>query len=123
MANLIDFNIIQLAIMVACVHIMDVIIFQKMVAGIYLLLRRLFMLCLLSRIGGRGKGSKHTRCLECTYFTIVGFLQGAYITAVTEPHVRVQMKALIALWSHTRQTHYVFWFFLVFVCVLFYNKN
>ena len=112
MANLIDFNIIQLAIMVACVHIMDVIIFQKMVAGIYLLLRRLCMLCLLSRIGGRGKGSKHTRCLECSYFTIVGFLQGAHITAVTEPHVRVQMKALIALWSQTRQIHYVEYLFV-----------
>ncbi len=41
MANLIDFNIIQLAIMIACVQIMDVIIFQNMVASIYLLLRRI----------------------------------------------------------------------------------
>ena len=57
MANLIDFNIIQLAIMIDCVQIMDVIIFQNMVAGIilYLLLRRVCMLFLLSRIGGRGK--------------------------------------------------------------------
>ena len=114
MANLIDFNIIQLAIMIACVQIMDVIIFQNMVAGIilYLLLRRVCMLFLLSRIGGRGKGSKHTRCLECNYFTIAGFLQGAYITAVTEPHVHVQRKALIALRSQTRQIHSVFWVFL-----------
>ena len=102
MANLIDFNINQLAIMIVCVHIMDVIIFQKIVTGKYLLLRRLCMLCLLSGIGGRGTGSKHTRCLECIYFTTVGFLQGAYITAVTEPHSRVQRKALIALRSQTR---------------------
>ena len=40
MANLIDFNINQLAVMIACVHIMDVIIFQKMVAGIYLPLKK-----------------------------------------------------------------------------------
>ena len=118
MANLIDFNIIQLAIVIACVQIMDVIIFQKMVAGIYLLLRRVCMLCLLSRIGGRGKGSKHTRCLDCTYFTIVGFLQGAYITAVTEPHVRVQRKALIALRSQTGQIHSVFRVFLS-ICLCF----
>ena len=118
MANLIDFNIIQLAIMIACVHIMDVIIFKKIVAGIYLLLRRLCMLCLLYRIGGRGKGSKHTRCLECTYFTIVGFLQGAYITAVTEPHMRVQRKALLALRPQTRQINDVFWVFLS-ICLRF----
>ena len=53
MANLIDFNINQLAVMIACVHIMDVIIFQKMVAGIYLPLRSLCIVCLLSQIGGR----------------------------------------------------------------------
>ena len=76
------------------------------------------MLCLFSRIGGRGKGSKHTRCLECTYFTMFGFLQGAYITAVTEPHLRVQMKALLALGSHTRQIHYVLWVFLS-ICLCF----
>ena len=37
-ANLIDFNINQLAIclMIACMHIMDVIIFQNVVAGIYI---------------------------------------------------------------------------------------
>ena len=57
MANLIDFNINQLAVMVACVHIMDVIIFQKMVAGIHLPLRSLCILCLLFQIGGRGKGT------------------------------------------------------------------
>ena len=94
MANLIDFNINQLAVMIACVHIMDVIIFQKMVAGIYLPLRSLCILCLLSQIGGRGKGSKHTRCLECFNFTIFSFLQGAYMTAVTETHACVQRKAL-----------------------------
>ena len=86
MANLIDFNIKHLAVMVACVHIMDVIIFQKMVAGIHLPLRSLCILCLLFQIGGRGKGSKHTRCLESINFTIFSFLQGAYITAVTETH-------------------------------------
>ena len=62
---------------------MDVIIFQNMVTGIYLLLRRLCILCLLSGIWGRGKGNKRTRCLECIYFTIFGFLQGACITVVT----------------------------------------
>ena len=120
MANLIDFNINQLAIMIAFVRIIDVIIFQKIVAGVYLLLRRLCMLCLFSRIGGRGKGSKHTR-LECTYFTIFGFLQGAYITAVTEPHVRVQMKALLARYGHKQDRyglHYVFWVFLS-ICLCF----
>ena len=95
MANLIDLNINQLAVMIACVYIMDVIIFQKMVAGIYLPLRSLCIVCLLSQIGGRGKGSKHTRCLECINFTIFCFLQGAYIiTAVTETHACVQRKAL-----------------------------
>ena len=59
-----------------------------------------------------GKGSNHTRCLQCNYFTIVGFLQGAYITAVTEPHVRVQRKASIALRSQTTQIHSVSWVFL-----------
>ena len=39
MANLINFNINQLDKMIVCVHIMDVIIFQKMVTGIYLLLK------------------------------------------------------------------------------------
>ena len=70
MANLIDFNINQLAIMIVCVHITDVIIFQKMVAGIHLPLRSLCILLLLSQIGGRCKGSKHTRCLECINFTM-----------------------------------------------------
>ena len=93
MANLIDFNINQLAVMVACVHIMDVIIFKKMVAGIHLPLRSLCILCLLFQIGGRGKGSKHTRCLESINFTIFSFWQGAYITAVTETHACVQRKA------------------------------
>ena len=92
---------------------MDVILFQKMVAGVYLLLRRLCILCLLSRIGGRGKGSKHNRCLECTYFIIFGCLQGAYTTPVTEPHALVQRKALLALRSQTRQIHSVFWVFLI----------
>ena len=73
MANLIDFNIKQLTIMIACVHIMDVVIFQNIIAGIYLLLRRLCILCLLSRIGGRGKGGKYTCCLECIHFTTFGF--------------------------------------------------
>ena len=76
MANLIDFNINQLAVMIACVHIMDVIIFQKMVASIHLPLRSLCILCLLFQIWGRGKGSKHTR-LESINFTIFSFLQGA----------------------------------------------
>ena len=117
MANLIDINVNQLAAMIACVHIMDVIIFQKMVACIYLLSIRLCILCLLSRIGGRGKGSKHTRCLECIYFTIFGFSHGAYITAVTEAHVRVHGKALLALRSQTRHIHPVLWVFLsIFVC-------
>ena len=71
MANLIDFNINQLALMIACLDIMEVILFKMIVAGIYLLLRRLCIACLLSRIGDRGKGSKHTRCLECIYFTII----------------------------------------------------
>ena len=35
-ANLVNFNINQLAIMIVCVHIMDVIIFQNMVTGIYI---------------------------------------------------------------------------------------
>ena len=86
--------------------------FQKMVAGIYLLLRRLCILSLLSRIGSRGKGSKYTRCLECIYFTIFGCLPGPYTTAVTEPHARVQRKALIVLRAQTRQKHSVFWVFL-----------
>ena len=85
MANLIDFNINQLAVMIACVHIMDVIIFQKMVAGMSL--RSVCIVCLLSQ------ESKHTRCLECINFTIFSFLQGAYITAVTETHACVQRKA------------------------------
>ena len=34
MVNMVDFNINQLAIMIPCVHIKDVIIFQKMVDGI-----------------------------------------------------------------------------------------
>ena len=121
MANLIDFNINQLAIMIACVRIMDVLIFQKSVACVYLLLRRLCMLCLFSRIGvGRGKGSKHSR-LECTYFTIFGSLQGTYITAVAEPNVRVQMKALLARYGHKQDRyglHYVFWVFLS-ICLCF----
>ena len=102
MASLIYFNIKQLTIMIACVHIMDIIIFQKIIAGIYLLLRRLCMLCLLSRIGGRGKGSKCTCCLECIYFTTFDFLHGAYLTAVTEPHACVQRKTLLVLRSQTR---------------------
>ena len=53
MANPIDFNIKQLTIMLACMHIMDVIIFQNIIAGIYLLLRRVCILCLLSQIRGR----------------------------------------------------------------------
>ena len=36
MASLIDFNIKQLTIMIACVHIMEVIMFQKIIAGIYI---------------------------------------------------------------------------------------
>ena len=82
-ANLIDFNINKLAAMIVCVHIMVVIIFQNMVTGIYLLIRHMCILCLLSGIGGRGKVSKRTRCFEGVYFTTLGFLQGAYITAVT----------------------------------------
>ena len=62
MANLIDFNIKQLAVMIVCVHIMDVIIFQNMVTGTYLLIIHLCILCLVSGIGGRGKVSKRTRC-------------------------------------------------------------
>ena len=50
MANLIDFNIKQFTIMIASVQIMDVIIFQNMVAYVTLLLRRLCIVCLLSRI-------------------------------------------------------------------------
>ena len=67
------------------------------VAGIYLLLRRLCMLCLFSRIRGRGKGSKCTCCLECIYFITFGFLQGAYITEVRETHPCVQRKALACI--------------------------
>ena len=93
--------------MIACVHIMDVIIFQKIIGGICLLLRRLCMLCLLSRIGGRGKGSKYTCCLECNYITTFDFLHGAYLAAVTEPPACVQRKALLALRSQTRQIHSV----------------
>ena len=58
MANLIDFNIKQLAAMIVCVHIMDFIIFQNMVTGIYLLIRHVCIVCLLSGIGGNGKVSK-----------------------------------------------------------------
>ena len=111
MASLIYFNIKQLTIMIACVHIMDVIIFQKIIAGIYLLLRRVCMLCLLSRIGGRGKGSKCTCCLDCIYFTTFDFLHGAYLTAVTEPHACVQRKTLLELHRQTRHVHSVFWVF------------
>ena len=106
MASLIYFNFKQLTIMIACVHIMDVIIFQKIIAGIYLLLRRLCMLCLLARIGGggRGKGSKCTCCLGCIYFTTFDFLHGA----VTEPHSCVQRKTILVLRSQTRHMHSVF---------------
>ena len=106
MANLIDFNINQLAIMIACVHIMDVIIFQKMVAGIYLPLRSLCIVLLLSQIGGRGKGSKRTRCLECYVLTsqFSVFLQGAYITAVTETDGCVQRKASFVRFTNKRDT-------------------
>ena len=107
MANLIDFNIIQFD---SLRDIMDVVIFLNIIARISLLLRRLCMLCLLSQIGGRGKGSKYTCFLECIYFTTFGFLQGrpTYFTAVTEPHECVQGKALLALRSQTRQIHSVF---------------
>ena len=88
MANLIDFNIKQLTIMIACVHIMDVIIFQKMVAGIYMPLISLCILCLLSQIGGRGNGSKHTRCLECIKFTIFSFCK-VHIFLQSQKHTRV----------------------------------
>ena len=111
MAYLIDFNIKQVTIMIACVHIMDVIIFQKIIAGISLLLKRLCILCLLSRIGGRGQGSKYTRCLECIYCTAFSFLDSVYISAFTEPHERVQRKALLALHSQTIHIHSVFWVF------------
>ena len=85
-------------------------------------LRRLCILCLLSRIGGRGKESKNTRRLVCIYFTIFGLLQGTFITAVTEPHARVQRKALLALLSQTRQIHSVFWLFLSNVlCFVLYD--
>ena len=48
-ANLIDFNIKQFTIMIACVHILDVVIFQNIIADrpMSLLLRRLCILCLL----------------------------------------------------------------------------
>ena len=94
--------------MIACMNIMDVIIFQNIIAGIYQLLRRLGMLCLLSRIGGRGKGRKYTCCLECIYSTTFDVLHDAYLTAVTEPHACVQRKALVALRSQTRQLHSAF---------------
>ena len=105
------FNINLLTIMIACVHIMDVIIFQKIIACIYLLSRRLCMLCLLSRLGGRGKGSKYTCSLECIYFTTFDCLHGAYHTAVTEPHECVQRKTLLVLRSQTRHMSSVFWVF------------
>ena len=69
------------------------------------------MLCLLSRIGGRGKASKCTCCLEWIYFTTFDFLHGAYLTAVTEPHACVQRKTLLVLRSQTRHMHSVFWVF------------
>ena len=121
MAILIHFNFKQLTILIACVHIMDVIIFPNILAGISLLLRRFCIVCLLSRIGG--KGNKYTWCLECIYFTTFGCLQGAYITAVIEPHSCVQRKALLALRSQTRQVHSVFWVFLshfLMFCLIIY---
>ena len=90
MANLIDVNIKQLTITIVCVHTLDVVIFPNIIPGISMLLRRLCIVCLLSRIGDRGKGTKYTCCLECITFTTFGFLQGSYITAVTEPHACVQ---------------------------------
>ena len=53
-------------------------------------------------------------------------LQGAYITALTEPHAGVQTEALLALHSQTRQMYYVFWvFFLVMFmfCFVIYINN
>ena len=88
MANLIDFNINQLAVIIACVHIMDVNIFQKMVAGIHLPLRSLCILCLHFQIGGRDKGSKHTRCLESINFTIFSFLCKVHTLLQSQKHTR-----------------------------------
>ena len=70
-----------------------------------------YVMPILSRIGGRGKGSKCTCCLECIYFTTFDFLHGAYLTAVTEPHACVQRKTLLVLRSQTRHMHSVFWVF------------
>ena len=107
MASLIDFNIKQLTIMIACMHIMDVIIFQNIIAGIYQLLRHLCIVCLLSRIWGRGKGSKYTCCLVCIYSTTFDVLHDAYLTAVTEPHACVQRKAFLR-YVHKQDIIYTF---------------
>ncbi len=125
MANLIDININQSAILIACVHIMDVIIFQKMVAGIYLLLRRLCIVCLLSRIGGRGKGSKRTRCLECIYFTIFGiFARCIQYSSHRTKRACPKEGASCVTFSHKTDTFcilVIFEYFSVFCFIIYIN--
>ena len=58
---MIYFNIKQLTIMIACVHIMDVIIFQKIIAGIYL--RYISFLYVMPTFSDRGVGVREASVL------------------------------------------------------------
>ena len=62
MASQIYFNVKQLTIMIACVHIMDVVIFQKIIAGIIISALKTFVY-VMPTFSDRGVGVREASVL------------------------------------------------------------